>query len=70
MTQGQAIRAKCLDCCCGSAKEVKLCPMEDCPLYLFRLGHNPNRPKRELSDEQKQALRERIKQAREHRKNP
>ena len=22
----KAIRAKCLDCCCGQANEVKLCP--------------------------------------------
>ena len=39
----KAIRSKCLDCCCGSAKEVRLCPAPDCPLYLFRYGHNPNR---------------------------
>jgi hypothetical protein len=39
----KAIRLKCLDCCCGSAHEVKLCTAEKCPLYLFRLGKNPNR---------------------------
>ena len=26
LTPIKAIRAKCLDCCCGSAKEVELCP--------------------------------------------
>lgn len=39
----KAIRLKCLDCCCGSSNEVKLCTVEKCPLYLFRFGKNPNR---------------------------
>lgn len=34
----KAIRAKCLDCCGGSAKEVRLCTAKDCPLYLYRFG--------------------------------
>lgn len=38
-----AIRKKCLDCMCGSAYEVQLCPSEDCPLYAFREGKNPSR---------------------------
>jgi len=41
MTPVKAIRAKCLDCCCGSFKEVKACPCTDCPLYVYRLGKNP-----------------------------
>lgn len=43
MTPLKAIRAKCLDCCCGSMSEVRLCTMTDCPLFPFRDGHNPNR---------------------------
>lgn len=43
LTPVKAMRAKCLDCCCGSAQEVKLCPITDCPLYPYRMGHNPNR---------------------------
>lgn len=39
----KAIRLKCLDCCCGSAHEVKLCTAVKCSLYLFRFGKNPNR---------------------------
>ena len=39
----QAIRAKCLDCMCGQLAEVRLCPCEDCALYPYRMGHNPNR---------------------------
>ena len=39
----KAIRAKCLDCCCDSFQEVKLCPITDCPLYPYRLGHRPKK---------------------------
>lgn len=42
MTPLKAIRAKCMNCCSGQAKEVRLCPCSDCPLYLFRMGKNPN----------------------------
>ena len=43
LTPVKAIRAKCLDCSNGQYNEVKLCPCTDCPLYPYRLGHNPNR---------------------------
>ena len=43
LTPLKAIRAKCLDCCCGNPNEVRLCPVRDCTLYPFRDGHNPNR---------------------------
>ncbi len=43
MTPMKAIRAKCLDCCCGNAAEVRACPSTDCPLYCYRFGHNPAR---------------------------
>ena len=46
----KAIRAKCLDCCCGSVNEVRLCPCPDCSLYPYRFGKNPNI---RLTDEQK-----------------
>lgn len=39
----KAIRAKCLDCCCKQAREVALCPADDCSLFSFRFGRNPNR---------------------------
>ena len=39
----KAIRAKCLDCCCGNVAEVTRCPCTDCPLYIYRDGHNPAR---------------------------
>jgi len=37
----KAIRAKCLDCCGGSAREVALCEIEDCPLFPYRFGKRP-----------------------------
>lgn len=52
MTPIKAIRAKCLDCCCGSYKEVELCPCADCSLYPYRFGKNPNI---KLTDEQRAA---------------
>lgn len=60
----KAIREKCIDCCCGNTTEVKECPATDCPIHAFRFGKNPYRTKRELSEEQKQAMAERLKKAR------
>ena len=60
----KAIRLKCLDCCCGSAHEVKLCTVEKCPLYPFREGHNPFKAKREYTPEQKAALNAHLAQIR------
>lgn len=60
LTPIKAIRAKCLDCCCGSSNEVKLCPAQTCALWPYRDGHNPYRAKREWTDEQRAVQRERI----------
>ena len=43
MTPVKAIRAKCIECNCGNLAEVKRCIMPDCPLYPYRMGHNPAR---------------------------
>ena len=64
LTPIKAIKAKCLDCCCGQRDEVKSCPVTDCPIWDFRLGKNPNRKKRSLTDEQKIAARDRLAKAR------
>ena len=60
----KAVRLKCLDCSCGSAHEVSLCPIESCPLFPFRFGKNPFRAKREMSDEQRAAAKERLAKSR------
>ena len=38
----RAIRLKCLDCCAGQAREVRLCAANDCPLWIYRSGHKPD----------------------------
>ena len=43
LTPLKAIRAKCLDCCCQQASEVRACTVTECPLYPYRMGRNPNR---------------------------
>lgn len=41
MTPIKSIRAKCLDCCCGSFQEVRLCAVKNCALYPYRFGKRP-----------------------------
>lgn len=60
----KAIREKCIDCCGGSTLEVKECTAESCPIYPFRFGKNPFRQKRELTEEQKKAVGDRLREAR------
>ena len=56
----RAIKLKCLDCSTYNINEIKECPVKKCPLYPFRLGKNPFR-KRELSEEERNKLSERMK---------
>lgn len=56
----KAIRAKCLDCCCGSKREVELCPCPDCSLHPFRFGKNPYRTPRTYTQEQRNDLKARL----------
>ena len=56
----KAIRAKCLDCCCGSTAEVTNCTVTGCALHPFRFGKNPYRQRRELTEEERQVLRDRL----------
>jgi hypothetical protein len=37
-SRAAAIRLKCLDCCCGSAAEVRRCHLTDCALHPYRMG--------------------------------
>jgi hypothetical protein len=52
----KAIRAKCLDCSCGNVFDVSKCTVQGCPLYPFRMGRNPYRKKRPLTDKQREVL--------------
>jgi len=60
----QVIRRKCLDCCGGVQDEVKKCTAVSCNLWAYRMNKNPFR-KRVLTDEQKQAMADRLQKARE-----
>lgn len=62
----KAIRAKCLECSCGSAPEVRNCELKICPLHRFRSGKNPN-IKRVLTAEQRQTVTEHLAKIREAR---
>ena len=70
ITPMKAIRLKCLDCSCGSSEEVKNCFAKKCPLYQFRFGYkldeNGNKRKRDLTDEQRQEMAERLKKVRDN----
>lgn len=55
ITPLRAIRAKCIDCMCGSSFEVAQCPSDLCPLYDFRFGKNPNV---KLSEEERERRRQ------------
>ena len=63
LTAIKAIRAKCIDCSGGSKQEVQQCVVKDCPLYRYRMGKNPNISRKEMTEEQKQALRVRLARA-------
>jgi hypothetical protein len=64
----KAIRKFCLFCSGDSPKEARLCTAKDCPLYPFRLGKNPFRKRRELTEDQKGKLRENVMKAQAARK--
>ena len=41
LTPMKAIRAKCVNCCCGDYREVRECKIDTCPLHPYRHGHRP-----------------------------
>ncbi len=65
MSPLKALRARCIDCCAGSRHEVRLCTAVACPAWPFRMGANPYRTKRELSEEERSELRGRLAAARD-----
>ena len=60
----KAIKLKCLDCSAYDKGEVRNCFVEKCPLYPFRTGRNPFRKGREYTEEERAALGERLRKAR------
>ncbi len=68
MTPLSQIHKFCIDCLGGQPRLVKDCTAKNCPLYPYRTGHNTN-SKRTMTEEQKQAATERMRQAREAKKS-
>lgn len=62
-----AIKEFCVSCLGGQPRLVKGCTAKNCPLYPYRTGHNTN-SKRTMTEEQRQAAAERMRQAREAKK--
>ena len=60
MSPLKALRLRCIDCCGGSAPEVRLCTAVDCPAWPFRMGKNPYRTKRVISEEQRAVMAARL----------
>lgn len=60
-TPQKAIKAFCIECFGGKAREVKGCTAINCPLYEFRRGKNPY-CKREVTEEQREKSRARMKE--------
>lgn len=54
----KAVRAKCVDCSGGSVYEANKCTDIQCPLWVFRLGKNPFKKTRKLSEEHKRKLQQ------------
>ena len=50
----RVIRAKCLDCCIQQETEVRKCVAVTCPNWPYRMGANPFRAPRELTEEQRE----------------
>jgi hypothetical protein len=57
------IRAKCLDCVGYQPSEVRRCGDVTCPNWAYRMSANPFH-RRELSEEQRAAARERLSRGR------
>ena len=38
----KSIRRKCIDCCAGQIAEVRKCHLQQCELWRFRLGVDPD----------------------------
>ena len=53
--------------CVGTAHEIRLCVGSTCALWPFRLGDDPWREKREMTEEQRARLAAQLARGREAR---
>lgn len=49
-TPCKSIRRRCLDCCSGVPSAVRTCQCVECALHPFRMGRNPNIPRRKTGE--------------------
>lgn len=60
LTPMKAIRAKCKECKSNRYSEIANCENEACPLFEYRFGKKPDSQKREYTEEERAAMRERM----------
>lgn len=58
------IRAKCIDCSGGNTAEVRRCVTHTCALWPYRMGRNPFRTPREITEEKRAEIAERLARGR------
>lgn len=63
------IRARCVDCSGGSQTEVRYCTAIKCVLWPYRMGTNPFREKKVLSQERRNKLKDQLAKGREKKVN-
>ena len=63
LTPIKAIRAKCLECSGDNNAEVRNCVIPSCPLYPYRMGHNPYI---KMSEERKAKMAENLARSSRH----
>lgn len=59
----KAIRQNCISCCMGNVAEVRRCAIAACSLWPYRMGTNPHREPRIMTEEQRSAAAERLRRA-------
>ena len=66
----KAIRAKCIDCCGADdyINRIRNCEITKCAIHPFRMGKNPYREKKQLTEEQQAMYKERARKMWETRK--
>ena len=64
----QAIKKFCFECSGKSNKELANCSAIKCPLHIYRNGKDPNKAKKNLTDEQRNLLAEHMKAVRKNSK--
>ena len=69
-TPMKAVKAFCKCCIGGGVTKVMACDAKECDLYAYRLGKNPFRAKRVLSDEFREAASARFKAMHAAKKTP